>query len=191
MKKILVIIGNPVPESYSHALANSYISGAKEGNYSVDIIDVGKLNFSLSLKYGYKKRMEMEPDIEQSIEKIKNADHLVWIYPMWWYGAPALLKGFIDRTFLPGIVFEYDGGKLPKKLLKGKSSRIIITCDTPRWYDYLFMKSPAINQLKRGTLGFTGVKPVKVTYISPIKDNSKEKLAKYLDMVYALGKKGK
>jgi NAD(P)H dehydrogenase (quinone) len=85
---------------------------------------------------------------------------------MWWYGYPALMKGFIDRTFLPGITFQPTQGKaLPKKLLKGKTARIIITADTPKWYNFLIMKSPAINQFKKGTLEFCGISPVKATYI--------------------------
>jgi putative NADPH-quinone reductase len=80
------------------------------------------------------------------------------------------MKGFIDRTFLPGITFQpINENSIPEKLLKGKTGRIIITADTPKWYDTLFMKSPAINQFKKGTLEFCGLSPVKVTYISPIK----------------------
>ena len=85
------------------------------------------------------------------------------------------MKGFIDRTFLPGITFNYVEGKAkPKQLLKGKTARIIITADTPRWYNNFFMKDPAINQLKRGALKFCSIKSVK-SYISPMKQLKIEK----------------
>lgn len=62
-----------------------------------------------------------------AIDKIKAADHIVWIFPMWWYGYPAIMKGFIDRTFLPGITVRPIYGKpLPEKLLKGKTARLIV-----------------------------------------------------------------
>jgi len=119
---------------------------------------------------------------------IKKANHIVWIFPMWWNGLPALLKGFIDRTFLPGIAFEFVPGKsIPIKLMKGKSARIIITSDTPSWYNRLVMRSPAINQFKKGTLNFCGFSPVKVTYISPIRDSSLEFRKKWLGKVSLLG----
>lgn len=60
----------------------------------------------------------------------------------------------------------------PKLLLKGKTVRLVVTADTVRWYDYLFMRSPLINQFKKGTLEFCGVKPVKISYIAPIKDST-------------------
>jgi putative NADPH-quinone reductase len=99
------------------------------------------------------------------------------------------MKGFIDRTFLPGITYEPKEGKsLPKKLLKGKTARIIITADTPKWYDSLFMKSPAINQFKKGTLKFCGISPVKVTYTAPIKNSKFDDRKNWLNKITLLGK---
>lgn len=191
MKMILIINGHPVKDSFSFALANAYQKGAEIGKYNVSRINIRDLDFNPNLEFGYKKTLVLEPDIENAINLIKQADHIVWIYPMWWYGAPALLKGFIDRTFLPDIAFKSRTGKLPEKLLKGKSARIIITSDTPRWFDRLYMKSPAINQLKKGTLKFSGINPVKVTYISPIKNASGKFLTKWLDKVNFLGQQGR
>jgi putative NADPH-quinone reductase len=99
------------------------------------------------------------------------------------------MKGFIDRTFLQGITYEPKEGKsLPKKLLKGKTARIIITADTPKWYDSLFMKSPTINQFKKGTLEFCGISPVKVTYISLIKGSKNNYRENWLNKITLLGK---
>jgi len=190
MKNILIINGHPVKDSYNASLAKAYKEGADSSSYKVSSITIRELEFNPNLEFGYKKRMEMEPDIKSSIEKIQNADHIVWIFPMWWAGMPALLKGFIDRTFLPDIAFKSGNGKLPQKLLKGKTARIIMTSDTPRWYNNIFMKSPALNQLKKGTLQFSGIAPVKITYISPIKNASDKALNKWLDKVTALGKSG-
>lgn len=189
-KRILVINGHPDAESFNQALTNHYIKGVNESNGLIDSINIRALHFDPNLAFGYRKRTEWEPDLNSAIEKIKAADHLVWIFPMWWYGYPALMKGFIDRLFLPGITFEYVPGKaLPKGLLKGKTARIIITADTPRWYDRFFMRSPAINQFKKGTLEFCGVKKVKLTYIAPIKDSTPDFRTKQLNRVFEIGKK--
>jgi len=191
MKNILILNGHPVKDSYNSALTEAYKQGAESGHFNVSRLNIRDLKFNPNLEFAYKERMEMEADIKLAIDQIKHADHIVWVYPMWWYGMPALLKGFIDRTFLPDIAFKSRDGKLPEKLFKGKTARIIITSDTPRWYDYLFMKSPALNQLKKGTLEFSGIKPVKVSYISPIKDSNQKFRENWLEKITLLGKEGK
>jgi len=190
MRQVLIINGHPDKQSYNYALSDAYKKGANKTTAIIDTINISDLDFNPNLKFGYHQRTELEPDLVEAIEKIKKAAHIVWIFPMWWYGYPALMKGFIERTFLPGITFEpIEGKALPKKLLKGKTARIIITADTPKWYDYLYMKSPVINQFKKGTLEFCGINPVKVTYIAPLKDSSLNTRNKWLKKVTLLGEK--
>ncbi|MCP4520342.1 MAG: NAD(P)H-dependent oxidoreductase [Cytophagales bacterium] len=190
--KILIINGHPDQESFNVGLAEAYQQGATTSNAEVSIINIRELDFNPNLEFGYRKRTELEPDLLAAIEKIKQTNHIVWVFPMWWYGYPAIMKGFIDRTFLPGITFDYEPNKaFQKKLLKGKSARIIVTADTPKWYNNLFMRNPAINQLKRGTLQFCGINPVKVTYITPIKDSTEEFRNKWLMKIKKLGEQNK
>lgn len=188
MKNVLIINGHPDKESFNYALSKAYIKGIEKTDSNINHINISELEFNPNLEYGYRKRTELEPDLCNAIDKIKKADHLVWIFPMWWYGSPAIMKGFIDRTFLPGIAYQpIEGKPLPKKLFKGKSARIIITADTPKWYDFLMMKRPAINQFKKGTLKFCGISPVKVTYISTIKNSSSSFREKWLKKITLLG----
>lgn len=190
MKKVLIINGHPETNSYNYALANAYIEGAKNAGAEISTINIAELNFNINLQHGYQKRTELEPDLLLAIDKIKATDHIVWLFPMWWYSCPALMKGFIDRTFLPGITFQpVEGKPLPDKLLKGKSARLIITADSPSWFNSLFMGKPAINQIKKGTLEFCGVNPVKVTYIAPITNSTQAFREKYLLKVRELGQK--
>lgn len=188
MKKILIINGHPDKESFNWALAKAYEKGAIMAEAKVEKINLIDLDFDPVLKYGYRIPHILEPDLEDAIEKLKESDHIVWFFPMWWYGTPALLKGFIDRTFLPGITFKYQKGKVfPKKLLKGKTSRMVITSDTVSWYHSLFMKKPIINQMKKGVLEFCGIKPVHATYLAPVKDSSLVQRQKWLHNVSKLG----
>ncbi|MDW3652833.1 MAG: NAD(P)H-dependent oxidoreductase [Bacteroidia bacterium] len=188
MKKILIINGHPDKESFNYALSRAYQEGASLTDAQISQLNLAELKFNPNLQYGYRKRTELEPDLRDAIQKIKEADHLVWVFPMWWYSMPALMKGFIDRSFLPGITFENIKGKaFPKKLLKGKSARLIITADTPRWYDRIFMRSPAIRQFKKGTLEFCGIKAVKLTYIAVIKGSTQEFREKCLKKIRSLG----
>ncbi len=188
MKQVLIINGHPDKESFNYALSEAYVKGVNTTNSILSKINISDLEFNPNLAFGYRKRMELEPDLVDAIDNIKKADHIVWIFPMWWYGYPALMKGFIDRTFLAGITYQpMEGKPLPKKLLKGKSARLIITADTPKWYDFLIMKRPAINQFKKGTLQFCGINPVKVTYIAPIKNSSPDFREKWLKKIHLLG----
>lgn len=190
MKRVLIINGHPDKESFNYALSEAYNAGARSTNAIIEQINIADLDFDPNLKFGYRQRMEQEPDLVDSMEKSKKADHIVWIFPIWWYGYPALMKGFIDRAFLPGIAFEYvDGKPFPKKLLKGKTARIIVTADTPLWYNKLFMKNPAVNQVKKGTLQFCGINPVKVTYLATINSSNEARRKKWLKKVYTLGTK--
>jgi NAD(P)H dehydrogenase (quinone) len=168
MQKILIINGHPNPDSFNYGIAAAYKQGALTAGAEVKEIVVADLNFSPNLKFGYQKRTDLEPDLLDALEKIKWADHMVWIHPVWWGGLPAMLKGFIDRVFLPGFVFQYrENSVWWDKLLTGKTARIITTLDQPSWYYWLMFGRPSVNQLKKSTLEFCGVKPVKVSYVGP------------------------
>ena len=190
MKQVLVINGHPNVNSFNYALSDAYVQGAVKTDANISRINISELEFDPNLASGDQHNAELEPDLKEAIEKIKKADHLVWAFPVWWYGSPALMKGFIDRTFLPGIAFKYVEGKaIPQKLFKGKTARVIMTADTPKWYDVLFMKRPAIHQFKKGTLQFCGIDPVKITYIAPVIGSKDSFRKKWLEKVRLLGEK--
>ncbi|WP_347049511.1 NAD(P)H-dependent oxidoreductase [Flavobacterium olei] len=192
MKKILIINGHPNAESFNFALAESYKNGAIASGAAVETITIANLNFNPNLKFGYQKRTDLEPDLVESWEKIKRADHLVWLHPVWWGGLPAITKGFIDRLFLPGMTFQYrENSVWWDKLLKGKTAHIITTLDQPGWYYRLAFGRPSVNQLKKSTLEFCGVKPIKVSYIGIVKTAAEEQRKKWLEKVYDLGLKNK
>jgi NAD(P)H dehydrogenase (quinone) len=192
MKKILIINGHPNAESFNFGIVESYQKGAIICGAVVETITIANLNFNPNLQFGYQKRTELEPDLLESWEKIKRADHLVWIHPVWWGGLPAITKGFIDRLFLPGMAFQYrENSVWWDKLLKGKTAHIITTLDQPSWYYRLFYGRPSVNQLKKSTLEFCGIKPVKVSYIGIIKGSNEEQRKKWLEKVYSLGLKNK
>ncbi len=115
-KNILIINGHPDTKSFNVGIVKAYRKGAESAESKVDVIHISELDFNPNLQFGYRKRTELEPDLIESINKIKKANHIVWVFPQWWYGYPAIMKGFIDRIFLPGITFDYEEGKtFPKQ----------------------------------------------------------------------------
>lgn len=192
MKKIAIINGHPNKDSFNFGLAEAYRLGAVETGAEVKEIVIRDLNFNPNLQFGYQKRMELEPDLMKAWEIIQWADHLVWVHPVWWGGFPALMKGFIDRLFLPGMAYKYrENSVWWDKLLKGKTAHIMTTLDQPDWYYRLFFGRPSVNQLKKSILEYCGVKPVKLTYIGIIRNSKDEQRAQWLRKVKELGKKQK
>ncbi|MFD2613437.1 NAD(P)H-dependent oxidoreductase [Paenibacillus gansuensis] len=188
--KILVINGHPDSKSFCSALSDAYAKGASANSVHIQKIDVSKLDFDPNLKFGYRKRTELEKDLIEAQQLIRWADHLVFIYPTWWGAMPALLKGFIDRVFLPGFAFKYrENSNLWDKLLTGKSAHLIVTMDTPSWYNRWIYKRAGHNVMKRNILQFCGITPVRVTEIGPVKPSSTELRGKWLDKVKRLGEK--
>lgn len=190
MKKIALINGHPNQESFNFALVEAYKKGAENSGAEIKEIIIRDLDFNPNLEFGYQKRIDLEPDLIKAWEIIQWADHLVWIHPVWWGGLPAITKGFIDRLFLPGLAFKYrENSVWWDKLLTGKTAHIITTLDQPSWYYRIFYGRPSINQLKKSTLEFCGIKPVKVTYIGIIKNAKEEQRKKWIEKVYSLGEK--
>jgi len=190
MKKILIINGHPDKESLCFGLAESYMKGAESAGAVCTIVNLIDLKFNPILMHGYRERTELEPDLLKIQQDIVDADHLVFVYPTWWGTYPALLKGFIDRVFLPGFAFKYrDNSLFWDKLLKGKTARLIVTMDTPAWYYSLIYRSPGHNSMKKGLLGFCGIKPVKIITFGPVKTSNEKRRTDWLAICEKLGKR--
>lgn len=171
-RKIVVINAHPSSTSFNQALTQAYIE-AVPSDLQVEVIEVGKLHFDPNLKYGYEQRMELEPDLQAAWNKIMSADHLVWIFPVWWGGLPAIAKGFIDRLFLPGKAFSYfENSDRIRGHLKRKTARIITTLDQAGWTYKWYFGEPSTRQLKDTTLKFCGVGSVKTHYVGSIRGSS-------------------
>jgi NAD(P)H dehydrogenase (quinone) len=188
MKNILIVQGHPDRESYCYALAHAYQSGAKNAGASVKLLHIGDMEFNMNLQYGYRQRMPLEPCLEEAQDAIKWADHLVLVHPVWWGSVPAVMKGFLDRVLLPGFAFKKRPDSLWwDKLLKGKTARIIATMDQPAWYYWLVYRQPSNHALKKLTLEFCGIEPVRITNIGPLKHSKATFRAKWLKKVEKLG----
>ena len=190
MKNILIINGNPDKNSICSEFAVSYKKGAESGGAECKLVNLIDLQFDPILHVGYRKRTELEPDLVQVQKDILEANHLVFVYPTWWSTYPALLKGFIDRVFLPKFAFKYrENSLLWDKLLTGKTARLIVTMDTPKWYYSLVYKSPGHNSMKKGILEFCGVKPVRISAFGPVKTSDEKKRKKWIEQVKKIGEK--
>ncbi|MGG4093848.1 NAD(P)H-dependent oxidoreductase [Paenibacillus lautus] len=190
MKKVLIIQGNPIKNSYGSQLAEVYARGAAESGAEVRELVLAEMEFDLNLSGGYKGKQPLEPDLQKAQELISWADHLVFVYPNWWGGMPALLKGFIDRVFLPGFAFKYRrNSPLPEQLLKGKTARLIVTMDSPHVYYRFYLGQPGHQMMKHSILKFCGVGTVRATNITQLRKMPEVARKQWLERVQRMGRK--
>lgn len=191
-KKIAIINGHPDKESFNFALSRAYKTGAEKSSAEVREINIRELTFNPNLQFGYRKRTELEPDLIKAQEILKWANHIVWVYPIWWGSVPAIMKGFLDRVLLPGFAFKKrEGSVWWDKYFTGKTARLICTMDQPTWYYRLINKSPSHHAMKKLTMNFIGVKSVKITAIGPLRLSTEKFRKKWIFKIQKLGEKNK
>lgn len=180
-KNILLIDGHPYDESFCAAIGISLAEKAKHQGHAVTRLALRDLQFDPIMRYGYRKIQQLEPDLLRAQEYFKAADHIVVISPIWWGGPTALLKGFLDRTLLPGFAFKYrKNSELWDKLLKGKTGHVIVTSDGPTWWMRWVRGDSTVKIIADSTLDFVGISPVRVSRIGRVKWLNQEQREKIL-----------
>ncbi|XKH59559.1 NAD(P)H-dependent oxidoreductase [Halomonas sediminis] len=171
--KVLLILGHPRVESLCGALADAYSEGARAAGVDLRRLDLAELDFDPHVHTLSPNQQPLEADLSRARELVEWAEHLVFVYPTWWGGTPALLKGFLDRIMLPGFAFiSCEGGIGYEGLLKGRSAQLITTMDTPPLIHKLLYRQPGRNALAKATLGFCGICPVRYLACGSVKDST-------------------
>ncbi len=176
------------------ALADAYEAGAQEAGHEVTRMNIGEMQFDPILHKGYRAIQELEPDLKRFQELVKSSDHFVVVYPVWWVGMPAILKGLFDRAWLPGSAFRYIKMKSGKntifwhRLFSGKTARIIMTSGTQPIL-VRFLPGNVNAQLRWGILWFAGFK-VRTDWFGPAENVPDERKNKWIERVKYLGRKG-
>lgn len=183
---VLIIYAHPNPKSFNHAVLEHVMHGLMDGKHNLNVIDLYEENFNPVLVFNENiKRSDLENDLEISKYKklIQDAEHLIFIYPVWWYGMPAILKGFIDRVFVSGFAYT-NRGKFPKGLLRNKSAWVVYTIDSPSWFIKLFRNSVEWIVMKNAVLKYCGIKRVKKLMFTGVKGSNKAQRQKWLEFLY-------
>ena len=180
ISRVLVLDGHPDAASLCAALATIAAESVEARGAEVKRLHLSAMAFDPNLAGGYKTQQEMEPDLMAFLDALRWCDTFILVHPMWWGAAPAKLKGLIDRAFLPGIAFAYEGdGHFPKKLFEGRTARVLITTDTPAWYLWLGYRNGWRNVLRRQILDFVGLKVTHMKTLGPIRGATLEAIADF------------
>lgn len=174
-----------------HALSDSYALGAQQGGHDVKIIDLAKLDFPLLRTQAEFKDVQPPPAISDAQETIRWADHLVMVFPLWLGTMPAVVKGFLEQTMRPGFAFQYGDHGFTKKLLSGRSARLVVTMGMPTWIYRWFFLAHGLRGLERNILEFVGIGPVRESYFGMVENVSEDTRKKWLDAMHKLGKLGR
>lgn len=188
---VLIIYAHPNKKSYNYAVLEQVKRGLEDGKHVFNSIDLYEDNFNPVLVYNDKiKRSDLVENEEMKAyrEMINQADHLIFIYPIWWFGMPAILKGFIDRVFVSGFAYTSEGG-VPKGLLQNKTAWVVYTIDSPSWFVKLFRRNVEWIIMREAILNYCGIKHVKRMMFAGVKNSSIKKRQKWLDYIYHQAKR--
>jgi putative NADPH-quinone reductase len=190
--QILLIQGHPDPAGghLGHALADAYATGAREAGHELRTLTVTQLDFPLLRSQKDWHAGELPPALAPAQEAIRWADHLVFFFPLWLGGMPALLKGFLEQVARPGFAFnEQAGNPLGQKLLKGRSARLVVTMGMPALVYRYYFRAHSVKALERNILGFVGIAPIHETLIGLVDAMDDKARAKWFDRLRALGRR--
>lgn len=184
-------MGHPDVDSLNYTLADEYERGALAAGHEVRRQNISEMQFDPILHKGYKSIQSLEPDLVAFQENMKWCNHFVVVYPTWFSTMPALLKGLFDRAWLPGFSYHFpEKGLGWKRLLKGRTARMIVTSDTiPLVLRIVF--GDTTNEMRKGILWFAGFSPVRVTKFGYLKHFGMWRRERMKQKAYSLGKKAR
>ncbi len=162
-RTFLVVFSHPLANSLSASLNQAVIDGLETAGHNVDVIDLYADNFDPRLSSAERAAYMLPdytppPDAAAYRDRLKAADGIVFVFPQWWFGMPAILKGFVDRVFVPGVAFNPDpkGGRLIPLLENIRTFDVVTTTGSPWWITELYMRNPVRRQLAKGVAAFCG-----------------------------------
>lgn len=187
-RNVLVLLGHPSTTSFSAALAAAYAEGARQAGHTVRVLNLAELDFDPVLHGSNPHHQALEPDLRAAQEAMRWAQHIAWVFPVWWGSVPALLKGFLDRAFTSGYAYRFQpGASFPTPLLAGRTADLLVALDTPPWYFRWVYRMPAIHQMRKTTLAFCGIRTRRTQLYGPIIHSTDPQRAAWLRQAEAMG----
>ena len=153
---VLLVLAHPLPESFAASVARVIRETLEANGHTVDLLDLYAENFDPRLTEKERRRYFDVPydtsDVADLVARLRQAEALMLVFPQWWFNLPAVLKGFFDRVFAPGVAFRHDkdGGRIVPLLTNIRHFWAFTTTGSPWWVVRFYMGDPVRRQLKRG-----------------------------------------
>lgn len=156
--KVLVILGHQRPGSFCHAITQAAIEELERAGHEVVYHDLYQEHFDPILPDAeIPKGAELDPIVRQHCSEVTAADGYLVVHPNWWAQTPAVLKGWLDRVFRQGVVYEF-GPQGVLGRLNGRTAVVFTTSNTPRDDELRLFGDPLENFWKTCVFGFCGLK---------------------------------
>ncbi len=150
--KCLLVIAHPSPDSLNAALAETAAEALRKAGHDLTIRNLYEQGFQPVLSAMELKEIAAgaaPAAVAVEAEELRNAEALVLVFPTWWFSLPAMLKGWFDRVWAPGVAYELtEKGLLAPRLSKLRCALAITTLGTPWWIDWLVLRRPVKRVLK-------------------------------------------
>ncbi|WP_345977557.1 NAD(P)H-dependent oxidoreductase [Sulfurimonas sp. HSL3-7] len=176
MKNILIIVAHPKQESLSFAMAEKYKGLSIKKGHQVDLLDLYRCEHQQPFfTFNDPNTLTTTNAMHYFQDKISRADELIFIFPYWWGGMPAIMKNFIDWNLSKGFAFEYVNSR-PKGLLHGKTVKIFTTTGAP-WFLYMITGAHRRlkNMWKEQIIEFCGMKLVSFNIFGGVDTSTKSR----------------
>jgi putative NADPH-quinone reductase len=111
--RVLVLYAHPDPDSYAAALSQAVVAGLRTGGHEIHVIDLYGEDFDPVMSAADRKAYDtdqgfIDPTVASHAEHVRWAEAMVFVFPTWWAGMPAILKGWFERVLVPGVAFRLD-----------------------------------------------------------------------------------
>lgn len=154
--RVHLVLCHPLADSLNAHLAERIAKMLAENGHQVDRLDLYAHGFSPAMtpeeRRAYYAAPVAPPDIAPLQDRLRAADHLVLVFPTWWFSLPAMLKGWFDRVWSPGFAYDH-GTPIRPKLTRLRSVTVVTTLGSPWWIDRLVMHQPVRKVLKTALIG--------------------------------------
>jgi NAD(P)H dehydrogenase (quinone) len=153
--RILLVFCHPAPESFQRTILTDLAAQLERNGHLVTTTDLYRDGFDPVLDAeswrAHRQNRSASADLSTYIEALRETDGLVLVYPTWWYGLPAMIKGWLDRVWQPGVAFAIEDGVFKTHYLAHVNRfAAITTYGSPRWLIVWIIGDPARRQLMRG-----------------------------------------
>jgi NAD(P)H dehydrogenase (quinone) len=182
----LIIYAHPSPNSFSNAIMNTIIELSIKNGHKIEVRDLYYINFNPVLKdcdFMGAKENRIPQEIKREQEYLRWANVITFIYPIWWLGMPAIVKGYIDRVFFHDLIFNYKSQQSEQMLMKKKVIILNPMGTSNESYEKDEMLKAMKNTCDMGIFQFCGMEVIDHKFFGDIKTGDKEKRKAYLEEV--------
>jgi len=196
--RVLVVFNHPYGRSFCSAILETTLAGLQAAGHECDVIHLDDDGFDPVMRSKDLRAFVMarespeaalqlvDPQVADYGRRLEQAEHAVFIFPIWWELMPALMKGFVDKVIFPGIAYEQTDGRgsgMVTRLRKLRGLTVITTMNTPSLIYRLLFGNAIKKTLLLGTFWKIGIKNRKWISLTNVKACTEERRQNWLHQI--------